>query len=1346
MIIGKVNKQLSIALLSLVLVGCSAILPNVSHEKSTNISKGIPIVNKGLRIKSTTDPNEIKKTFLSKQRFTRSTGNPIIEARTFNVTQGDLKRRYILNIFNGSNNTPRVSSAVIRVNGQVYASQSDFNQNVSDISVGVTNLKEGVNTIEVQLDSKPGATVDISLDGFIKPIDIPKSVFSNIPANNSIRNLAYEKGKVGIKFLEGMKVRLVQNPDGTKKLVDLNGTSLFMLEQVMKKFKVKLMYRPLGVPYEQLDQDEIKAEALFGSDVPNMNLFYYFTVDEKTDIWSFVDELRKIPFLEEAFPKFILKSQSLAPSDLNPLQTEPELNAGNTFIDNHAGTQKIVEKSDWLKNTTVAANSSNSGAWSLTRGSSDIKVAVIDSGFQIDTMASNLSTHEDLNDSSGFHLEPYNNIDISSFPQYATFVDPTNKKLPQPVKHGTATSGIIGALGNNNTGVAGVAYKSTIMPIFGQSGIPSDFGDLPSYCIGSGVQPCDSIADSILLARKKGAKVLSLSLGADDGVTGYTLEQISPVLRTAITTAVADNRVVLIASGNDTGTDISIFPVKVGTGNNIETEYRPTFDTGSIIVGGLTLDGKSLLKTDLDNFNYSVSVADGLFTKTYIDKYYGFEHGHGVDVSGPAEDIWTTSFNLSFPSKTNEYNIFGGSSGTTPIAAGVAALILSLKPDLPPLEIRKTLREKRQDSLLRESPENDPNNPDAIRPIAGMIDAYSSVLKYASPNLSPGLFAKFYANTVYLPPETRLWDSSSSQENTPISYKYSVSNLQFPNNSSDPFNINLNNFYVADLQGIIKIPSANYYEFYLAHDDGAILQIDGQTIIDGNYPNAFTPENPNFGVIFLSEGEHSIRLMLSQITGYAGLSLKWKPSGADLAQPIPESLLFHNRDLENTNIYTYRAGLVGRFFTAPIFPPFQDSKSVQPMLYPFKSKILPSINFTHNVSGLNINGDIFNISDTTATGNTTFTGTSNYSAFISGFLKLPTGYSEGNYKLIVGSDDGVSFYLNGKQLVNNPGPHFYTEDIATDYTAPFSILSSKSKPNMNVPDNSRENSLKRAVKVSSNDGSDLPAVEAKLIKKEDIVPATSSKKFTIKNTDTMSVNYSPNIIGNNLGANSTNTISLQVANTGNTKWQINFDSPEISQCSPYIYQARISATGDRLLNVSFTSSAFPLGIYNVTIYDVINGQLFNGRMLGTLTMDNKQGLTLFPWSDSPESAVFLNTSLTGDFWGFNANKVGGNSITGNTLNNSPLAGDCYYGNPTFINFDKKNLAVGDYQTTVKLHGYPSITDSDSFKVYGSIYLKANENIPIDLSYVQYTGGAELGLYWIRPDGVREAVPASALVH
>ena len=149
-------------------------------------------------------------------------------------------------------------------------------------------------------------------------------------------------------------------------------------------------------------------------------------------------------------------------------------------------------------NDTGASNQWYLGAinmfstWNITTGSTTIKVAVIDNGFDC--------THEDI----GYGNDNYRNIDPTLGYDYYQMSN-TSMTIND---HGTRVAGIISAKTNNGTGIAGVAGG------FGGSGVKI----LP-FCVTNGTESginMGYVDDAICLAVNNGAKVINMSLGSSD--------------------------------------------------------------------------------------------------------------------------------------------------------------------------------------------------------------------------------------------------------------------------------------------------------------------------------------------------------------------------------------------------------------------------------------------------------------------------------------------------------------------------------------------------------------------------------------------------------------------------------------------------------------------------------------------------------------------------------------------------------------------------------------------------------------------------------------------------------------
>jgi len=166
-------------------------------------------------------------------------------------------------------------------------------------------------------------------------------------------------------------------------------------------------------------------------------------------------------------------------------------------------------------------------AWDTLQGSTDVILAVIDSG--IDT------GHPDL----GNYIGGYDWINDDSIPD-------------DECGHGTHCAGIVGATGNNNIGMAGINWQISLM----SEKVVDQYGSAP---IGKGEWIC---AQAMTHAVNNGAQILSMSLGYDDD-KGY--------IQSAVNYTINQDRLCVTSSGNDE-TSIDRYPEKC-------------LDDGPIVVG-----------------------------------------------------------------------------------------------------------------------------------------------------------------------------------------------------------------------------------------------------------------------------------------------------------------------------------------------------------------------------------------------------------------------------------------------------------------------------------------------------------------------------------------------------------------------------------------------------------------------------------------------------------------------------------------------------------------------------------------------------------------------------------------
>lgn len=250
--------------------------------------------------------------------------------------------------------------------------------------------------------------------------------------------------------------------------------------------------------------------------------------------------------------------------------------------------------------------STSGGAWeqNAARGVG-VVVAVVDSGVDLN--------HPDLK--------------ANLVPGWDFFND---DNLPQDDDgHGTHVAGIIAAVGFNNQGVIGVAYRARIMPI--------------KVCDPIFGCPWWYVATGIVHAVDANAKVINLSLGSCLGP--------STTVEGAVKYALSRGVVVVASAGNGDGDCVP----------NTQYSYPASY-AGVISVAAHNNVGSS-----------GNAVA-------------GYNTNNRITVSAPGIGIYST-----YPVAFGSYATLNGTSMAAPQVAGVAALLISAKVATTPDTVREAL-------------------------------------------------------------------------------------------------------------------------------------------------------------------------------------------------------------------------------------------------------------------------------------------------------------------------------------------------------------------------------------------------------------------------------------------------------------------------------------------------------------------------------------------------------------------------------------------------------------------------------------------------------------------------------
>lgn len=278
---------------------------------------------------------------------------------------------------------------------------------------------------------------------------------------------------------------------------------------------------------------------------------YRVTLPPDIDIAAAQARLASDPAVELAEPNNVMHF-SVAPNDTSYTSQWGLNNIGQS------GSQDFFDPATGVAGADVDAEL----AWNATTGSSSMIVAIIDSGIDM--------THPDLA------------ANISTNPQPRDFADgdtdPSDDCGPEQ-GHGTHVAGIIGAIGNNGVGVAGLNWNVKLLPL---KVAKSD---------GTCTILTSDIVSAINYAAGQGAKVINMSLGGPDSAS----------LHTACDAAKVAGVVLVAAAGNDgtsstTNAYPGAYPSVIGVAATNRRDQRASFSNfGSWV--SMAAPGVAILST-----------------------------------------------------------------------------------------------------------------------------------------------------------------------------------------------------------------------------------------------------------------------------------------------------------------------------------------------------------------------------------------------------------------------------------------------------------------------------------------------------------------------------------------------------------------------------------------------------------------------------------------------------------------------------------------------------------------------------------------------------------------------------
>ncbi|MCB1193032.1 MAG: S8 family serine peptidase [Leptospiraceae bacterium] len=427
-------------------------------------------------------------------------------------------------------------------------------------------------------------------------------------------NLQYQSSEINLPFQPGIlisslkkEINIITDKDGLPK------TGISSLDELLVKYKC--------VGIKKIISETQNIDVAIAKEV-GLDKVYVFVFQLSQDIIEAAFDFEKDPNIEQIVTDNYTESASeVVPNDPEAKKNYPY------YYGKQVRHLNIINAYE---------------GWSQSKGSEDIKIAVIDTGID--------DNHPDLTGKIIQTPALFNTTCEISIPALSdnptiplTIPCLTREKTSKPhgSHHGTHVAGIIGALTDNGIGIAGINWKSKIISI--NIFQPGERPYTTDYAIGQG----------ILQAVGEGAKVINMSLGGDKRLQCFSnrpsicILNINPIEQKAIQYA-NKKGVVLVASAGNDNKEINSFP-NIGT-------YPASF--AEVI---------------------SVSALNYMGNKKAHFSNYG-----KVDISTPGEMIYSTILN-------DQFGYLSGTSMAAPMVSAFASLILSINPDMHPTMALETM-------------------------------------------------------------------------------------------------------------------------------------------------------------------------------------------------------------------------------------------------------------------------------------------------------------------------------------------------------------------------------------------------------------------------------------------------------------------------------------------------------------------------------------------------------------------------------------------------------------------------------------------------------------------------------
>ncbi len=381
--------------------------------------------------------------------------------------------------------------------------------------------------------------------------------------------------------------------------------------------------------------------------LPDLSVYYKLIFAPSSDVASLCAQLQATGAVEYAVPDFIrYHARADHPAALVRAMENGDLDKLTAYTPNDP---RFGEQS-WLQQVKASL------AWDAVRADSTVIVGMVDSGFDFDhpDLARRIwvNAAEDVNGNGRFDDAPTSSggdedgidndsngfvDDVAGWDFVGRFIDvifhPDNFAQAGTGfggSHGVETAGCVSAIGDNNFGVVGAGFRCTLM--FTKHG-----SDIPS-----GGNPANTAvffySEGLMYQALAGAHIINMSFGGT-GFSPFEADMVDAALRMGV---------LLVAAAGNGGPD------NVGDDSELAPYYPASFP-GVLSVGAVQSNNR---KSGFSNYGRT--------------KF--------VQLFAPGENVLTTTDPGNPSNNGQQFILEAGTSFSSPIVAGIAALLKQQNP------------------------------------------------------------------------------------------------------------------------------------------------------------------------------------------------------------------------------------------------------------------------------------------------------------------------------------------------------------------------------------------------------------------------------------------------------------------------------------------------------------------------------------------------------------------------------------------------------------------------------------------------------------------------------------------